>query len=440
MSPIPIGILAASAAGGVFYLSYYNHTLDASVSQMSSDAAGNIYTVCSTAAGATFAVPPNRVFKQTPTGEITIQRSIFYETGGSNDGGARGITVSQSGEIFTHARSREGGQLHGLTFKANAAGTLVAARQAFLGTSGSDGVTLAGRMGIGGSRVVIVTDVLASSGYTPGVYAYNQDLTIQWVQRTNNTPSSFDGYPIVDSNGNTYFVGAVSNNQRIYVAKFNSSGVIQWSREKQPGGSLNLLIAGVADSAGHLYAVGQVNQFGVTSSYIARFDAGSGAFVWERNLAISGGSVFRSVCIGADGHLYAVGNTTTGNRAIIASFTLNGTLRWQRIFRRADNATLTGRSIVASADGFAVGFDVRNAANTLTLPMTARLPLDGSLTGTYNIAGISVVYETSSLTLQEPAPASTSGSIGWFTPTFSDSASTRTFPSVTNTNTLLPIG
>jgi hypothetical protein len=438
--PHGIGFFAISQGpAGIYFLSYYDNTVNTFVSQMGADDSGSIYTTCSSDAGATFAVPPNRVLKQTTAGVITIQRAIFYETGSNNDGGARGMTAAPNGEFYTHARSREGGQLHGLTYRVNAAGTLVTARQAFLGTSGSDGVTLAGRMGIGGSRVVIVTDVLSSGGYTPGVYAYNQDLTIQWVQRTNSTPSLFDGYPAVDSSGNTYFFGSASNNQRIYVAKFNSSGVIQWTREKQPGGSNNFLTAGVTDSSGNVYAVGRAEQFGVSSCYIARFDQNNGAFVWEKNLAIAGGSSFRSICIGLDGHLYTVGNATN-NRAIIASYTTSGTLRWQRIFRRADNNTLSAQQIVASGNGIAIGFNVLNSAGTRQLPLTARLPLDGSLTGTYNIAGISVVYETSSLTVQDPAPASTAGSLSWFVPTFSDTASSRTLPAVSNTNTLLAIG
>lgn len=247
----------------------------------------------------------------------------------------------------------------------------------------------------------------------------------------------------------------------LYVAKFNSSGVVQWQRELS--GASNVAGEGVAvGSVGEVYAVGYADTAGSTrQALLVKYDA-SGAIQWQRLLGGASGSSTRANGVAVDplGGVYFVGSVDAfGGDLLVVKYDTSGALQWQRLlavgytgFRLGGVATDTlGNAYVScGTDTGLIAIAKYDAAGTLlwqrqlsgptfgdfggiavdtagTVYVTgyfefsgvdlgavlAKLPSDGSLTGTYG----AYVYATSSFATSTPTLSST-------TPTLVDAAVT----------------
>lgn len=116
------------------------------------------------------------------------------------------------------------------------------------------------------------------------VYKYNSSNTIQWITRLSG---SFNGKAIAcDSSGNTYVVGNNGGGTGVYciLVKLNSSGAVQWSRKLTEattyGGVPNKVIVG---SDGNIYVCGRVpvSAYNYYRGFIAKYNS-SGTIQWQR--------------------------------------------------------------------------------------------------------------------------------------------------------------
>ena len=129
--------------------------------------------------------------------------------------------------------------------------------------------------------------------------------------------------------------------------------------------------------------------------------AGGGIIYWLATLGGVSGDEGNSTAIDSADNVYMFGYTgSTGagrNDFLLAKYNSAGTIQWQRV--------LGGASI---EEGYSVAID--SADNVCMLGKTtstgagssdfllAKLPNDGSLTGTYVLDGVDMVYATSTLT------------------------------------------
>lgn len=238
-----------------------------------------------------------------------------------------------------------------------------------------------------------------NTGYAAAQIAkYNSSGTVQWQRRLDLSASSIDT-PVnsiaVDSSANVYICGYYLNSgtQDIYLAKYNTSGTLQWQRRL--GGTGDQIGLGIsADSSGNVYITGYT--VGATvSSVVAKYDT-SGAIQWQQTLTGSGSEQGYSVTVDSSGNVYFCGrNTTTSNAFLIAKYNTSGVLQWQRILSGGD-AYGRGIAVDSSNNYYICGYSDQRSGNNDFL--FAKLPTDGTKTGTYVVGGYSYNYATSSLT------------------------------------------
>jgi len=176
-----------------------------------------------------------------------------------------------------------------------------------------------------GSKVIVNTDGTVSVVAQVG--------SPYWIA-TLGTGSYDLGYGIaVDSSDNVYITGytdsAGAGGYDILVAKYNSSGTIQWQRTL--GGSGTDAASGIAvDSSGNVYVTGTT--FSPDTVVIAKYD-NSGTLQWQRTLGGSGNHKGFAVAVDNSGNVYITGYhyITGGGQVLIVKYNSSGTLQWQRI-------------------------------------------------------------------------------------------------------------
>ena len=193
----------------------------------------------------------------------------------------------------------------------------------------------------------------------------------------------------VATSGNIYVCGQtdaspIGPNVGAFLAKYNSSGTLQWQRGY--GGTTGSDYAhGIAlDSSENIYTTGRMTSFGAGSNdtYINKHNS-SGTLQFTRTL---GGGVTEygfGMAVDADDNVLLCGLGTTGapayNAFLLALYSSSGTLQWQRGLGTGDTCQANRVAFNANGDILVTGQENLSNGNWIT----AKLPVDGSLTGTY---------------------------------------------------------
>ena len=262
---------------------------------------------------------------------------------------------------------------------------------------------------------------------------YNSSGTLQWQKQygdavTGSYVAGTTSLAIDNANNIIFAVANVGN--RMGAAKLNSSGTIIWQtfNDIGPGGNsqADVIAVGAGDvpyTAGYLYSGGfnlmyaklspttgltslarQVNDAratGIASNTsgdvyltssgnavgVIKFDS-SGTFQWNRKITTL---YTRGITVDNSGNSYVIGDDNTST--FILKYNSSGTLQWQR-------------SIVTSGNIYTYSVKLNTAGTIYYLNCTfgsgvtlyAKLPTDGSKTGTYTVNGLTITYAASSLT------------------------------------------
>ena len=267
------------------------------------------------------------------------------------------------------------------------------------------------------------------TGSDSGLIAkYNSSGVIQW-QRTLGTTyiDQFNGVTI-DSSGNAYVSGTwrFANSGSAtdgLIAKYNSSGVLQWQRGwgNTSFGNPNFVNKIAVDSNDNVYAVSQ-SWDGSPYSYVATVAkiTSAGNLAWQRKLrGTSGTDSWQSAAVDADNNLYLVGNTLdgglSGNNILMAKYDSSGVIQWQRIYGSSNNDNGYGVGVDSAGSFYVTGM----ATPTDYMAILNKFPTDGSGTGSFVLDGTTYSYQASSL--NEVAAGQGFGSIS-----LTDAAGTHT--------------
>lgn len=207
----------------------------------------------------------------------------------------------------------------------------------------------------------------------------------------------------IDSNDDIYFAGQTlsdgAGGDDVLIAKYDSDGVIQWQRtfgDADDQAATNITI----DSSDNIYISG-VTEAPVGSDFLlVKYDT-SGNLVWQKQLQGSVSETGRGVRTDSSGNVYIVGETDSQGEGfddmLIAKYDSAGSLQWQRIIGGSPGDEQANNIDFTSQDYMVIGGFSRNIGVGGTDVFIAKLPNDGSLTGTYALGG-TVVYQAATLT------------------------------------------
>ena len=273
---------------------------------------------------------------------------------------------------------------------------------------------------------------------------------IQWQK---SLSGGNDGYPqgiTLDSTGSVIISGQIYDNittaNNLLVAKYNSSGVLQWQKEFiNPDGSSYYVYSGqiTTDASDNIYITGSMDlAIGSNKIYVAKLDS-SGNLIWQTNLDYAGNQYSYGISLDSSNNVYisGSGNTALGSGYfLMAKFDNSGAIQWQRIFGAGSESQYYYWSVktidVYSNSYIVTGYTGTVPTNTYNAEaITFQLPTDGSLTGTYG----NFVYQASNFVTDTNTFTSQSGTAIETTGTLVASSGAYTVVAGTNTNTLMKI-
>lgn len=283
-------------------------------------------------------------------------------------------------------------------------------------------------------------------GYTAGattptvIAKYNSSGTIQWQRTLSGTnQENLYGRIAVDSSGNSFvcFGNYNGTNTGGMLAKYNTSGTLQWQRRIRGTGDCGFYAVTV-DTAGDVYVTGYNSSSGQQDAAIVKYNT-SGTVQWQRR--ISGGNPNSMFSISSDGsnNVYVYGDDGTP-RLLLAKYNSSGTIQWQRTITRSNSGTgelFAGVGVDSSGNVYVTNrYDGDLADGKI---FTAILPTDGSKTGTYSVGGTSFTYATSSRTEAATTMTDSAGSLTDAAGALSETASslTEATPTLTATTTTI---
>lgn len=208
---------------------------------------------------------------------------------------------------------------------------------------------------------VIAAGSAAKSGITyRGLIAkYNSSGVLQW-QRTlddnsvsSNSTAAVNGIA-TDSSNNIYVTGRYNYSSSFYgayVVKYNSSGVLQWQKTLTDAATNKWTDGyGIAvDSSGNIYVTGRYTAAsnGAYTIFLAKLDS-AGSSLWQRSLAYgtTSGNIGFAIALDSLGNnIYITGYCNNNSLMFVAKYNSSASLQWQRI------------SSTTQSGGFAIALD-----------------------------------------------------------------------------------
>ena len=150
---------------------------------------------------------------------------------------------------------------------------------------------------------------------------YNSSGNILWTKQIGSSQMDYCFSVAMDRSGNAYISGATYGNifgtnagsYDAYLAKYNSSGSLLWS--KQIGtSSFDVSYSVAVDWNGNAYMSGSTDgslggpNAGSTDSFLVKYNS-SGALLWSKQIGTSGFDSSRSVSVDREGNAYLSGTT-----------------------------------------------------------------------------------------------------------------------------------
>jgi hypothetical protein len=386
------------------------------------DSSGNVYAVgYGQNASAVVALP---LIKYSSSGSIVWQRELTQPYNGRY----YGVTVDSSGNVYACGQQVDGnGNYDGLVVKYNSSGTLQWQTMVYNSstTSGSRNESFNSiAVDSSGNSYVVTTYFRAVAGVSPKILIVKLDSSgnISWQRTLSGTyssdPAIYAGGLCLDSSANVYIAGNTKDSSGIltgYIAKYNSSGTIQWQRKVSDNGPTNYSATqcgGVTSDGTNIYVSATYhNSSGGVNAGILKYNA-SGAIQWQRRLAdtaFAAASQYDSgggISANSSGDVCIIGNYTNSGYStdtFVAKYNTSGTIQWAKAFtdgRPSGQHNLNAYGVAMDSTGtvYYVGTaQYTSAANNFGY--IAKLPADGTHTGTYSPAtGQSIVYYNATLT------------------------------------------
>lgn len=389
-------LLGAAGAGGVGAGSYFFAVIGGATNAekfngVAVDSSNNIYASGNTSTSSTGGID---LFVVSYDNEGTIRwqkakgKSGVFDTGGN-------CAVDSSDNLYISGGNDFRGNV---ITKFNSSGALQFDKQ-YDGT-GNEGYD--GPVAIDGSDNIFSYTRNSSNAGSGVMMKINSSGTLQFNRIFSDSNGMDAKGCAADSSGNSYGAGEYDDDangtRNGFLAKYNSSGTVQWQRVTEGSSASKFL--GVTTDGTNIYAVGTAVNLSTTFAFITKWNT-SGTLQWQRRLGVTGTNYqFQDVALDSDGNIYCVGFYKPGNDTVIISkWNSSGTLQWARDFGRSGYGTRSYAIEVDSSDAVIISGETNGAGPGNTSAFVLRIPNDGTLTGTYN----NMSYSTSSATSATPS-------------------------------------
>jgi uncharacterized delta-60 repeat protein len=352
--------------------------------------------------------------KRDPNGVLQWQRLMD----GSESEVGESVTVDSSDNVYVtgYSATQSAGSIDTFIAKYNSSGNLQ--WQRILGSTDTDRGSSISFDSLGN---VYITGY---SNGTPGgdndltIVKYDSSGTLQWQRILGGTGTNIGRSVSVDSSGNIYVAGYTTSegeggNDGL-IAKYNSSGTIQWQRVF--GGTDAEIFHSVSvDSSGNIYVAGYTTSEGEGGNdlLVLKYDS-SGALQWQRILGGTGLDRAHGVSVDSSDNVYALGVTNSEGEGsydgLIVKYDSSGNLQWQRILGGTGNDWFEGITIDKNDNILVSGRTSTNTSEAHAV-FLAKLPSDGSLIGAYRLNGGDFVYRASGLISAESSLTSATSTL-----------------------------
>ena len=230
------------------------------------------------------------------------------------------------------------------------------------------------------------TNDAGQGGYDWLIAKYNSSGTEQWqiTFGTNSIHGEEANGIDVDSSGNVYVSGQYmiggGAQSGWAVAKFNSSGSLQWQKYLYTNSGDYAFKLAFNDSQGDVYVCGQATAGqGGDDAVVAKLDGSSGNLAWQRGLGAGSSQNWRNVAIDSSNNIYLIGSDGANSKALVAKYNSSGTIQWQKYFGHGGWQSGNGIAIDSSDKIYITGISDNNAGPGSNCVFIAKLDTSGNL-------------------------------------------------------------
>ncbi len=341
------GLLKYDTSGNLLWSKSIATGYNTSVSCVSNDFSGNIFV-----AGGTSAEP--YVVKFNANGDSLWMKKPPISAGYSN-GFVNDIVTDSLGNVYGTGRVSYPNVTYDdlIAFKYNSSGALQWSKLYMPGPYNDIGNSITLRHGF-----LNITGRSDNSSFVADIITMKLNTSTGdtlWAKRYNGTANQYDNaFDIeADAYGNVFITGQTDGatySGDMITAKYNSSGVLQWTRKYVGNASVEDAGKGLAlDSAGNIYVAGRIS-----GGYGARFICikynQNGDSLWTR--LYDNGTIEEVLAMTLDknGNTYIAGECDNLDMAAV-KYNSSGQLQWARKFYGAQLYSDHVNSIAADANG-----------------------------------------------------------------------------------------
>ena len=304
-------------------------------------------------------------------------------------------------------------------------GSTVAERGYGVAVDSSDNIIVCGMRNLYGDEGLLVAK-------------YNSSGVLQWDKILGGSLDD-QGYGVtVDSLDNIIVCGrgTKSNGYDLLVAKYNSSGTLIW--DKTLGGSTEEFGRSVTvDSSDNIIVCGSTQSDGAGSYdlLVAKYNS-SGVLQWDKTLGGTGTEGGYGVAVDSSDNIIVCGYTSNaGIQFLVAKYNSSGVLQWDKMLKGVNQTDIFSGVAVDSSDNVIVCGYTRSIGAGSSDLIVAKLPPDGTGDGTYG----TLVYQDASLTSADAVLTDAAAVLTDAAAAFTSSAASLTSADAVLTSELFPI-
>jgi len=310
------------------------------------------------------------------------------QLGSASSDFANGVATDSSGNVYVAGGTNGGrggkcseGEADPLVVKYNSSGTKQWTKQ--YGTGGYDEARGGATDSSGNVYVVGGTkgnlNGISNSGRTDAfVIKFNSSDTKQWTKKLGTWQNDLANGVATDSSGNFYVTGFTyqdldgntsAGNADLFVAKYNSSGTKQWT--KQLGTSKHDRARGVVtDSSGNVYVTGDTyggldgnTNAGYNDLFVVKYNS-SGTKQWTKQLGTSSTDLANGVATDPSGNVYVTGGTygvlnrnprAGSHDPFVVKYNSSGTKQWTKQLGTSKHDRARGVATDSSGNVYVTG-------------------------------------------------------------------------------------